>query len=82
MASAITKSKASTLAKLAALPRFRHPMDLLKEPHLPYDLQIQQMEGSATQKDGQYISKRHFELCKDSAELRTQYRSSSSVEAR
>lgn len=45
MVTGFTKSKASTLAKIAALPRYRHPMDLLNEPHLPYDLQIKQMKG-------------------------------------
>ena len=38
-----TKSKASTLAKIAALPRFRHPKDLLNEPTLPFQLQKQQI---------------------------------------
>ena len=45
MASIYTKSKASTLAKIAALPRYRSPKDLLNEPHLPYDLQIKQINN-------------------------------------
>lgn len=47
MALAYTKSKASTLAKIAALPRFRSPKDLINEPHLPYDIQIAQIKGKA-----------------------------------
>ena len=38
-----SKTKASTLAKIAALPRYRHPMDLLNEPTLPFQLQRQQI---------------------------------------
>lgn len=79
---AFTKSKASTLAKIAALPRFRHPMDLLNEPHLPYDLQVKQMDATLTFKEGQYLSHEHYQLCKSSASLRTQYRESQEVETR
>ena len=56
MASAFTKSKASTIAKIAALPRFRSPKDLINEPHLPYDVQIRQINGVSTFKEGQYLS--------------------------
>lgn len=76
MVTGLAKSKASTIAKLAALPRYRHPMDLLNEPHLPYDLQVQQMNGQAPQKGGQYLSPKHYELMKQSAQLRTSYRKS------
>jgi hypothetical protein len=65
MASSIlTKTKASTLAKVAALPVFRHPADLLNEYTLPYDLQIKQLEGEAPFEGGQYVSQNHFNLAK------------------
>ena len=38
-----SKSKASTLAKIAVLPRYRHPKDLLNEPTLSYQVQKQQI---------------------------------------
>ena len=47
-----TKTKASTIAKIAALPRYRHPMDLLNEPKLPYSLQKSQIEGSVPLESG------------------------------
>jgi hypothetical protein len=57
MASSILfKTKASSLAKVAALPVFRHPADLLNEYTLPYDLQRKQIEGEASLEEGQYVS--------------------------
>jgi hypothetical protein len=56
MASRISRSKASTLAKIAALPRFRSPKDLLNEPHVAYHLQINQIKGTAP---GNYLSNQH-----------------------
>jgi len=74
MASVFTKSKASTLAKLAALPRFRSPKDLLNEPHLPYDLQISQIKGTADMKEGKYMSSHHYDLCQKTSQLRQAYK--------
>lgn len=70
---ALSKSKASTLAKIAALPRFRHPMDLFNEPHLPFDVQTKQIEGTLSLKEGQYLSHEHFQLCKSSSTFKKQY---------
>jgi len=39
----VFKTKASSLAKIAALPVYRHPADLLNEHALSYDLQKKQI---------------------------------------
>ena len=41
----IFKTKASSLAKVAALPVYRHPADLLNEHSQPYHIQKQQISG-------------------------------------
>lgn len=40
--SSLFKTKASSLAKVSALPVFRSPADLYNEKSLPYDLQRKQ----------------------------------------
>ena len=71
-----TKPKATTLAKLAAMPRFRDPRDLLNEPHLPYDLQTKQMNGQLTFKGGKFLSNEHYQLCRANKKAREDYLSS------
>ncbi len=65
-----TKSKASTLAKIAGLPRYRHPKDLLNELTLPFQLQKQQILAMLPFESGQYISQQHFKLSQSAANLR------------
>lgn len=43
--SSLIKTKASSLAKVAALPRLRSPADLYNEYTQPYDLQKKLMNG-------------------------------------
>jgi hypothetical protein len=71
MASSILyKTRASSLAKVAALPVYRHPADLLNEYTLPYDLQQKQIAGEASFEEGQYASQGHFNLAKLVAGIR------------
>lgn len=69
------KTTASSLAKVAALPVYRHPADLLNEFHHPYDLQRKQIEAQLPYKEGLYVSHEHYVLARNASQLRTQYRS-------
>lgn len=69
------KTKASSLAKVAALPVFRSPADLYNEATLPFDVQRRQLEGEASFSDGKYFSNGHFQLAQSVAASRKQYRS-------
>ena len=70
-----TKPKATTMAKLAAMPRYRDPRDLLNEPYLPYDLQMKQINAELPfNKKGKYLSREHYHLCRESHENRLEYR--------
>jgi hypothetical protein len=82
MASQFTKSKASTLAKIAALPRYRSPKDLLNEPHLPYDKQTLQIQAALSFEEGEYLSEDHFKLCSVSTSLRKDYTAAQAINAR
>ena len=69
------KTKASSLAKIAALPVFRSPADLYNETTVPYDLQKKQLEGEGSFKEAKYFSGSHYQLAKLVAGSRKQYRS-------
>lgn len=73
--SSLIKTKASSLAKINALPVFRSPADLYNEFTLPYDLQKKQIEGEAAYTEGKYISAAQYQLAKSLAGSRKQYRS-------
>jgi hypothetical protein len=69
------KTKASSLAKVAALPVLRSPADLYNELTLPYDLQRKQLEGEGTFSEAKYYSEGHYQLAQSVAASRKQYRS-------
>ena len=71
------KTKASSLAKVAALPRHRHPADLLNEYTLPYKLQRQMVYGQISQEKGKYYSDNHYQLMSFLSKSRKKYRSAS-----
>jgi hypothetical protein len=58
------KTKASSLAKIAALPVFRSPADLYNETAVPYDLQKKQLEGEGSFKETKYFSASHYQMAK------------------
>lgn len=78
----VFKTKASSLAKIAALPRIRSPYDLYNEPHLAYDIQAKQIAGELEFTEGNYYSQLHYELAKDVTPLRNSYRTISDLHER
>jgi hypothetical protein len=80
--SSLFKTKASSLAKVSALPVFRSPADLYNEKTLPYDLQRKQLEGEGSPSQTAYFSNSHYQLAKAVAASRKQYRSLAESAAR
>lgn len=70
--SSLFKTKASSLAKVTALPVFRSPADLYNENTISFDVQKKQIEGDTN--GVKYFSGAHQQLAKFLAESRKQYR--------
>ena len=71
------KTKASSLAKIAALPRHSNPADLLNEYTLPYKLQRQMIDAQISQEEGNYYSDHHYQLMSHLSKSRKDYRAAS-----
>jgi|JI6StandDraft_1071083.scaffolds.fasta_scaffold01350_8 hypothetical protein len=62
------------LAKMAALPRYRHPADLANEYHRPVSLQLRAMNGEFEFGKGLYTNDRYEQLIKSIVPLRSSFR--------
>lgn len=70
----LIKTKASSLQKVADLPRHRHPADLLNAFTRPIDEQLQQINGTFPFGKQLYINASHERLIKTVKNIRMTYR--------
>jgi hypothetical protein len=75
--SAIIKSRASSLNKLANLPRYRHPADLINEYQKPMVEQNKLINGELEFGQNLYGSDSYEALVKQVSKFRTSYRTAS-----